>query len=133
MVEMNNPGLWVLGEVRKHIQSAGMGIVIEYGAAGRRPIWTQPERLIWNYRQFAAQEEIQISGADPARIELVFDSRFRGHKNEELWRINGKSYPHTDEPSLQEGQRYRLVMKNESMDDHPMLLHRHTFEVRQIE
>jgi FtsP/CotA-like multicopper oxidase with cupredoxin domain len=34
---------------------------------------------------------------------------------------------------LQPGQRYRLVMKNKSMDDHPMHLHRHTFEVRRIE
>ena len=30
MVEMNNPGVWVLGEVRKHVQALGMGIVVEY-------------------------------------------------------------------------------------------------------
>ena len=133
IVEMNNPGMWVLGEVRKHIQSAGMGIIIEYGGASGKPVWTQPESLIWNYRQFAAPEETQTSGDEPTRIELVFDSRFQGHGNEELWRINGKSYPHTDEPSLKAGQRYRLVMKNESMDDHPMHLHRHTFEIRQMD
>jgi len=37
IVEMNNPGVWVLGEVRKHIQSAGMGTVIEYAGAGGKP------------------------------------------------------------------------------------------------
>jgi FtsP/CotA-like multicopper oxidase with cupredoxin domain len=110
-----------------------MGIIIEYGGASGKPVWTQPESLIWNYRQFAAPEETQTSGDEPTRIELVFDSRFQGHGNEELWRINGKSYPHTDEPSLKAGQRYRLVMKNESMDDHPMHLHRHTFEIRQMD
>jgi FtsP/CotA-like multicopper oxidase with cupredoxin domain len=67
------------------------------------------------------------------RIELVFDSKFQGHGNEELWLINGKSYPHTDEPVLKAGQRYRLVLKNQSMDDHPLHLHRHTFQVRKIE
>ena len=26
IVEMNNPGVWVLGEVRKHVQASGMGV-----------------------------------------------------------------------------------------------------------
>jgi FtsP/CotA-like multicopper oxidase with cupredoxin domain len=73
------------------------------------------------------------AGEDVVRIELVFDSKFQGHGNEELWLINGKSYPHTDEPVLKAGQRYRLVLKNQSMDDHPLHLHRHTFQVRKIE
>ena len=30
LVEMNNPGVWVLGEVRKHVQALGMAIVVEY-------------------------------------------------------------------------------------------------------
>jgi FtsP/CotA-like multicopper oxidase with cupredoxin domain len=133
VVEMNNPGAWVLGEVRKHIQSAGMGVVIEYAGAAGKPLWTQPESLIWDYRQFAGSEETKPAGEDVTRIDLTFDSKFQGHGNEELWRINGKSYPHTDEPILRSGGRYRLVMKNLSMDDHPMHLHRHTFEVRRVD
>ena len=46
--------------------------------------------------------------------------------------INGKSYPHTERAVLKAGQRYRLVMKNTSMDDHPVHLHRHSFEVRRV-
>jgi len=133
VVEMNNPGAWVLGEVRKHIQSAGMGVVIEYAGAAGKPVWTQPESLIWDYRQFAAQEETKPAGGDVTRIDLTFDSKFQGHGNEELWRINGKSYPNTDEPILKIGERYRLTMKNLSMDDHPMHLHRHRFEVRRVD
>lgn len=133
IVEMNHPGAWVLGEVRKHIQAAGMGVVIEYAGAAGKPVWTQPESLIWNYRQFAASIETKPADTDVNRIELVFDSKFQGHGNEELWLINGKSYPHTDEPVLKQGERYRLMLKNESMDDHPLHLHRHTFEVRAID
>jgi FtsP/CotA-like multicopper oxidase with cupredoxin domain len=133
LVELNNPGVWIIGEVRKHIQAAGMGIVVEYAGASGKPIWTQPEDLIWNYRQFAASGEIPVSGDDVRRINLVFDSKFHGHGNEEQWLINGKSYPDTDEPVLTAGQRYRLVMKNQSMDNHPVHLHRHTFEVRQVD
>ena len=43
VVEMNTPGVWVLGEVRKHVQAAGMGMVVEYAGAGGKPRWVQPE------------------------------------------------------------------------------------------
>jgi FtsP/CotA-like multicopper oxidase with cupredoxin domain len=136
MVEMNQPGVWVLGEVRKHIQASGMGIVIEYAGASGKPVWEQPKELVWDYRRFA-DPAVMARHDEVKAIELVFDSRFQGHGNEELWRINGFGYPEnsTSErlPRLQEGQRYRLVLKNKSMDDHPMHLHRHTFEVRQLE
>ena len=136
IVEMDNPGVWVLGEVRKHVQASGMGVVIEYANSSGRPVWTQPEDLAWNYHQFAAAGNAAVN-QDVKTIELVFDSKFQGHGNEELWRINGLGYPENSTPAnsstLQTGQRYRLVMRNKSMDDHPMHLHRHTFELRRIE
>ncbi|WP_433964117.1 multicopper oxidase domain-containing protein [Tunturiibacter gelidiferens] len=132
VVEMNAPGVWVLGEVRKHVQEAGMGIVIEYASAAGEPVWTQPNDLIWDYHQFSALGGANQSGDEVVPIALDFDSKFQGHGNEELWRINGKSYPNTDEPILKTGQRYRLQLKNLSADDHPMHLHRHTFEVRKV-
>jgi FtsP/CotA-like multicopper oxidase with cupredoxin domain len=133
IVEMNQPGVWILGEVRKHVQATGMGVVIEYANATGTPVWTQPEELVWNYSQFAAAGHAPSTPPETASIELVFDSKFQGHGNEELWRINGQSYPQIESPALEAGRRYRLVMKNESLDDHPMHLHRHTFEVRRVD
>ena len=136
IVEMNNPGVWVLGEVRKHVRAAGMGVVVEYANANGKGAWTQPEELVWSYRVFAKAEK---SAPNPSAktVELVFDSRFQGHGNEELWRINGLAYPQNSTPEhsllLRSGERYRLVMTNKSMDDHPMHLHRHTFEIRRLE
>jgi FtsP/CotA-like multicopper oxidase with cupredoxin domain len=136
VVDMNNPGVWVLGEVRKHMQATGMGVVIEYASSTGKPVWTQPEELVWNYRQFAKAADTSPDGTVKT-VELVFDSKFQGHGNEELWRINGLPYPQNSTPEhsllLQSGERYRLVMKNKSMDDHPMHLHRHTFEVKRLE
>ncbi len=132
IVECNNPGVWTLGEVRKHVQAAGMGIAVEYANRTGPPTWTQPEALLWDYTQFATPApEPYTSAAAP--IPLIFDSKFQGHGNEELWRINGASYPNTTAPALTEGQRYRLIMTNKSMDDHPMHLHRHTFQVRRVD
>ncbi len=136
IVEMNNPGVWILGEVRKHIQASGMGIAVEYANSSAPPTWIQPEELVWEYKPFADAANSPASpNASP--IDLVFESRFKGHGSEELWTINGLSYPQNSTPAtspvLQARQRYRLILRNKSMDDHPMHLHRHTFEVRRLE
>jgi FtsP/CotA-like multicopper oxidase with cupredoxin domain len=136
VVEMNSPGVWLLAEVRRHVHAAGMGIVVEYAGASGEPKWSQPEDLVWDYAQFAAQGGAASGERGEAQevieIPLTFDSKFEGHGSEERWTINGKSYPETAEPVLQAGKRYRLVMKNVSANDHPIHLHRHTFEVTRV-
>jgi FtsP/CotA-like multicopper oxidase with cupredoxin domain len=132
-VHMDAPGVWVLGEVRRHIQVAGMGIVVEYANATGAPKWIQLEKLVWNYAQFAdGSASPSNSAQDVIDISLTFDSKFEGHGNEERWTINGKSYPDTESPTLQAGKRYRLAMNNRSINDHPIHLHRHTFEVTRV-
>ncbi len=136
IVDMTNPGVWVLGEVRRHIQAAGMGIVVEYSGASGKPVWQQPEQLAWSYAQFASQPKgaarATVSDAEIEEIPLVFQSRFAGHGAPERWMINGKSYPDVTSPKLVQGHRYRLRLKNASRDDHPIHLHRHTFEVTSL-
>jgi FtsP/CotA-like multicopper oxidase with cupredoxin domain len=130
LVEMNQPGVWVLGETRQEIRKAGMGIVVEYAGQQGEPKWIDPPETLWDYRRFAVPDA--ATEAD-VKIPLVFTSKFRGHGEFDYWMINGKSYPKTDAISLGEGKRYRLVMQNRSADDHPVHLHRHTFEVTSLE
>jgi FtsP/CotA-like multicopper oxidase with cupredoxin domain len=63
---------------------------------------------------------------------MVFEPKFQGHGSMETWMINGKSYPETGTDPLKQGQRYRLQFINKSMDDHPVHLHRHSFELRSL-
>ncbi len=132
IITMDAPGAWVLGEVRRHIQAAGMGIVVEYADAGGAAKWVQPEELVWDYREFAGTDTDKSTTDTVTNIPLVFDSKFEGHGSQERWTINGKSYPRTEEPVLEPGKRYRLVLKNVSADEHPVHLHRHTFEVKSV-
>jgi FtsP/CotA-like multicopper oxidase with cupredoxin domain len=60
---------------------------------------------------------------------LTFKSAFHGHGAFEGWTINGKSWPKTDTVLLREGVRYRLALDNQSTEDHPVHLHRHTMEL----
>src|ERR1700677_4936857 len=77
LVEMNAPGVWVLGEVRKHVQAAGMGIVIEYANSTGAPKWLQPPDLLWDYAHFAPSTGTSasaVSDATVTEIPLTFDS-----------------------------------------------------------
>jgi FtsP/CotA-like multicopper oxidase with cupredoxin domain len=132
LVKMDNPGRWILGEVRKHVQAAGMGIIVEYANQSGKPEWQQPTALSWDYLRFAAPSPAPSADSATVEIPLVFKSKFAGHGNLDHWTINGKSFPNTDTIALHQGQRYRLQFKNESADDHPVHLHRHIFELRRI-
>jgi FtsP/CotA-like multicopper oxidase with cupredoxin domain len=133
-VEMNNPGVWVLGEVRKHVQASGMAIVVEYAGQNGAPKWEQPEDLQWSFSAFSAQVTDAPSNAEEViNIPLVLESKFRGHGSMEAWTINGKMYPESSVEPLKQGRRYRLQFINRSVDDHPMHLHRHSFELRALD
>jgi FtsP/CotA-like multicopper oxidase with cupredoxin domain len=130
LVAMNHPGIWILGETREPFRKAGMGTVIEYANQQGKPRWIDPPEMLWDYRRFAKP---QATTRQPDHVvPLRFESKFHGQGALASWTINGKSFPHTDTITLKEGQRYRLQMINRSTDDHPMHLHRHTFEVTSI-
>jgi FtsP/CotA-like multicopper oxidase with cupredoxin domain len=130
VIEMKQPGVWIMGETRDDLRKAGMGIVIEYANQQGEPRWLSPPETLWDYAQFARTQK----AAEPdVRIPLIFRSKFSGHGDFDHWMINGKSFPKTDNIALQQGKRYRLVMRNESTDDHPIHLHRHTFEVTSLD
>jgi FtsP/CotA-like multicopper oxidase with cupredoxin domain len=132
LVEMNNPGIWVLGEVRKHVRALGMAVAVEYENRQGSARWEQPPDLVWNYEQFASAQPGDTSTEPPIIVPLVLESKFRGHGAMEAWTINGHSYPEARAAPLVRGRRYRLQFINKSGDDHPLHLHRHSFEIRRL-
>ena len=130
IVAMDAPGVWILGEARASFRNAGMGTIIEYAGRDAKPQFTPPAHLAWDYHAFA--DPAPVLHTPDVTIPLVFTSRFQGHGALDRWMINGKSYPNTDPIILKEGLRHRLVFDNRSLDDHPMHLHRHNFELVSI-
>jgi FtsP/CotA-like multicopper oxidase with cupredoxin domain len=130
VVTMNQPGVWVLGETRQQLRKMGMGIVVEYANQQGKPKWVEPPETLWDYRPFATAQAIH---REPDEIiSLQFEPKFHGQGNFDSWTINGKSFPDTDTIMLRQGRTYRLRMINRSTDDHPLHLHRHTFEVTSL-
>ncbi len=129
IVQMNNPGVWILGADNDRDRQAGMGIVVEYADQSGPPRWIPPNGK-WDYTVFGSSP----SGPDPEaeRVPLVIQKKFAGSRWVDNWTINGKMFPKTDPILVKAGQRYRLVFDNRSDEAHPVHLHRHTFEIRSI-
>jgi FtsP/CotA-like multicopper oxidase with cupredoxin domain len=135
IVEMNQPGVWIMGDVADHDRQHGMGIVVEYAGHGGKPLWVSPKPFHWNYAVFG------LPDAAAQQPDEVFDMTFT-KDNAALagfnrWSINGVAYPMEQMMAsplfhLREGKRYRLHMRNASDDIHPIHLHRHTFELAKI-
>ncbi|HLK91907.1 MAG TPA: multicopper oxidase domain-containing protein [Polyangia bacterium] len=133
VVEMNHPGVWVLGDLADDDRLNGMGIVVEYADAKGKPAWRKPAPFRWDYRRFA----------DPTRtipppdhtIDMLFAKDNAADQGFNRWTINGQAFDMAHMTvgwRLERGKRYRLRLRNASDDLHPIHLHRHTFELTNI-
>ncbi len=135
IVEMDHPGVWIMGDLDNDDRRHGMGIVVEYAGRPGKAQWIAPPPFKWNYARFAK------AGATTATPDETFDMTFAKDNAAEggfnRWTINGVAYPMTGEIApasfhLKEGKRYRLWMRNASDDIHPIHLHRHSFELTSL-
>ena len=130
IVEMNQPGVWILGELRDVARTSGMGIVVEYAnQAQPRPQWLLPAKARWDYTIFG---KTASHPAPDQTIDMVFEKVPGGAHGINHWLVNGKEYPHDREFVFRQGGRYRLVFHNRSDDSHPVHMHRHLFEIVEI-
>ncbi len=132
LVEMNNPGVWILGGTEDPIRAAGMGIIVEYANQHKQPLWHAPSTLRWDYTVFGAPESAPPGKEPDHTIDMIFEKIPGGSGKFNTWLINGKPYPHDKEFVLNQGQRYRLIFRNRTDDAHPMHLHRHLLELTEI-
>jgi FtsP/CotA-like multicopper oxidase with cupredoxin domain len=130
IVEMNQPGVWILGATEDRIRNTGLGIIVEYENQHRQPQWVTPSRAAWDYTLFGKPG---VTPATPDEtLEMVFEKIPGGSGKFNTWLVNGKPYPHEKEFVLRQGARYRLVFRNRTDDAHPLHLHRHQFELVDI-
>ncbi|MET4175301.1 MULTISPECIES: multicopper oxidase domain-containing protein [unclassified Bradyrhizobium] len=130
IVEMNNPGVWVFGSTDDDDRNMGMGVVVEYENRSGGPVWSPLSKAAWDYTAFGRSNP---AAAPDETINLKFEKIPGGRGGYNRWTINGKSWPNTNPLfKVQRGKRYRLVMNNNSGDEHPVHLHRHSFEVTKV-
>jgi FtsP/CotA-like multicopper oxidase with cupredoxin domain len=132
IVEMNHPGVWILGDLDNDDRHHGMGVVVEYSGSKGKAQWVAPASFKWDYMRFA-----KPSASTPPpdeTFEMIFAKENAAEEGFNRWTINGAAYPMSEQPvpasfHLKQGKRYRLRMRNASDDIHPIHLHRHSFEL----
>jgi FtsP/CotA-like multicopper oxidase with cupredoxin domain len=135
IVEMNHPGVWIMGDTDDDDRRHGMGIIIEYANSAAKPQWIAPPKSRWDYTKFAKPGATSLPPDETFEMTFVKDNAAVDGFNR--WTINGVAYPTTGTMApasfhLHEGRRYRVHMRNESDDVHPIHLHRHVFELTNI-
>jgi FtsP/CotA-like multicopper oxidase with cupredoxin domain len=133
VVEMNHPGVWVLGDLSDD-RNQGMGIVVEYADSKGAPAWVKPPASKWDYAAFGKSGAV-LKPDHVVNMVFTKDNAADGGFNR--WKINGAAYPDTMDMvkptlTLAQGRRYRLRLRNQSDDIHPIHLHRHSFELTRI-
>lgn len=135
IVEMNHPGVWIMGDLADDDRRHGMGIVVDYANHKGPPAWVAPPPFKWKYARFGRPGA--NAGNPDETFKMTFAKQNAAHEGFNLWTINGVAYPMTEgiTPAafhLKEGKRYRLKMRNASDDIHPIHLHRHSFELTRL-
>jgi FtsP/CotA-like multicopper oxidase with cupredoxin domain len=135
IVEMNHPGVWIMGDLDNDDRPHGMGIVVEYAGRTGHAQWIPPPSFRWDYLRFA--KPAATPPVPDETIEMTFAKENAAEEGFNRWAINGVSFPMTGEivPAafhLKQGRRYRVRMRNASDDIHPVHLHRHSFELASI-
>ena len=132
IVEMNHPGVWILGDLADDDRRHGMGIVVEYAGRTGKAAWIAPPPSNGTMRALRSPARL----AALARRNLRNDLRQGQRRRRRLQSLDHqwRRLPHEHEMApatfhLKQGKRYRLRMRNASDDIHPIHLHRHSFEL----
>jgi FtsP/CotA-like multicopper oxidase with cupredoxin domain len=133
LVEMNHPGVWVMGDLADDDRRHGMGVVLEYAGEKGKPKWIAPKPFRWDYTQFGKAPITPAQPDETFEMTVVKDNAALNGFNQ--WTLNGEAFSmETLRPkyTLHEGRRYRVKVRNASDDIHPLHLHRHSFELTRV-
>jgi FtsP/CotA-like multicopper oxidase with cupredoxin domain len=133
VVEMNHPGVWVMGDLADDDRKRGLGIVVEYAGANGKPQWAKPKPFRWDYAQFGKADSSTDKPDETMEFTIVKHNGALNRFNQ--WTLNGEAFSMTTmKPTykVHEGRRYRLKFRNASDDIHPLHLHRHSFELVRV-
>ena len=129
IVEMNTPGVWMLGSKNDAERASGLGLTIEYAGCTGPAAWAGLDENDWGYTKFG-RSAVAVS---PDRIfPMVFEKIAGTGGVMDRWTINGSSYPDIAPLEVEKGKRYRLSFLNKSNEAHPVHLHRHSFELVKV-
>ncbi len=131
LIVADRPGAWFLYCTEPGHVDAGERMVVVYeGHARATPPAPEPGvagLTLWDYGRGRGRPVLPApSASDPRTFVVALGGGMMGS---DIWTVNGKQYPHTDPLRCIRGDRVRVVLRNNSMEAHPMHLHGQSFRL----
>lgn len=127
----DNPGNWFLEEHGDSAGTAGMKTMIQYeGISDFTDKSNQNETLpLFSFANYGGTKNGEFTLDQKYDVEYTMD--LNGNTMDNVWTINGKSFPNIDGLNVKEGNLVKVKLMNNSPagNDHPMHLHGHSFQV----
>ncbi len=128
----DNPGEWRVYD--PVWQNRGMSTVLGYSGKKDRPAVTwAPRPLPAGWEAFPRYSGLAagVPGSGPGSFDRVYKAVIQMGMvaDKMVWTINGESWPNVTPMKVRAGERVRIRLGNMTMEDHPMHLHGHSFQV----
>ncbi len=125
----DNPGRWQLRSLTPGQAAAGLMTEVVYTGHEADPVQgfapgAEPQPA--SYRQFGGP-------AHRGTPDRTYQITLTYSMNDGAYTFNGKAYPDAEAIQAQVGQRVRVRILNMNLEDHPIHLHGHSFQVVGIE
>ncbi|WP_028400088.1 multicopper oxidase family protein [Ectobacillus panaciterrae] len=128
----NNPGKWYIECHGNMKGSKGMKAVIEYeGSTEMKDKATEKEELPKvDLTAYGTKKAGAFTLDQKYDVSYTMDLNTQMDGKNMVYTINGKTFPNIDPIQVKKGDLVKVKLKNNSMmDDHPMHLHGHFFQV----
>lgn len=127
----NHPGKWYLEDHGTVKGTDGMKTMIEYEGNNKSTDQSnQKENLpLFTYTNYGGAKNGEFTLNQKYDVEYTMD--LNGNNMNNVWTINGKSFPNTDNIQVKKGDLVKVKLINNSPMgvNHPMHLHGHSFQI----
>ncbi len=109
--------------------SAAKSLVLPVQVEGDNTETVKPDQSklsVFDITQYSKNVSSKLTGFQST---YTFHLNSKMEKGEQVYTINGKTWPNTEEIYVKTGEKVKFTLINEGKSDHPMHLHGHTFQV----
>lgn len=130
--EANNPGQWYIEDHGNDKRVKGMRAIIAYeGANANTDKSNETAKLpILDLTRYGQSSNSVFTLDQKYDLEYTMDLNTDQQGGQQVYTINGKTYPDTEKIKVKKGDLVKVrLVNNSKSDDHPMHLHGHFFQV----
>lgn len=128
----DNPGKWYIEDHGTSKGAKGMKAVIDYAGSGAMKDQSNAKTALppINLTDYGTKTKSEFTLNQKYDVTYTMNLNVGMNGNKMAYTINGKTYPNTKPIDVKKGDRVKIRLINrDMMNDHPIHLHGHTFQV----